>query len=823
MKNCILTFIFAFSLNTGFPQHKLLSALSSGGQHDCGKLISIDYSSGQDVTIYSFEEIYGRDPQRSQMIEGANGKLYGLASDDSPYVWGNIIFEFNFQTKRYRTLHNFDSAFCKPYLNNSLIYLPSGKLVGAIQSDKQMENGFLFVYDLNMDSLKIIHEFTDDENGAWPTGHLLHASNGIIYGTCMYGGWDMGLVYSLDPGSWEYEALDWFSLNTGQNPESGMIEASDGKFYGLAKHGGYNRGKGLIFSFDPITEEIRNEYTFTSGEGYYPAGILSSGEPGTLLGLTTAGGAYDAGTAFSFDIYTHEVQTIYDFNDSITGIEPGDNIAKTTEGEYFTLTRKGGEFDGGCLISIHPLQNTMKVEFDFDNKFGQYPMAGLTEASDDCLYGSTNSIFNSTIFRYQPSLGIMEKCFTFGSNPDGERPYPALFHYQDDLFYGITTKGGIDNCGVLFQYSLNNNVYSALHQFESGSDYYCGADLYVMENGEILGTKQYGGKFGKGSIFHYKPVENTFQVLKNFENYNTGTYPCGQLLKHPNGYFFGRTLSGCLYRYDLDQNEFFRLHNLPNAISSESNPNLVMAEDENLYGVANKEICGSDTEYYIFQYNTSTWTFQKVYSFDTALFSIVKMNLTATPDRMICGIVKHAISNDYLLFEFSIDEQSMRLIKLPEINIQGNQYYSEFTSLESGNFVFARSAENWRGDLLEYDYVKDTLRFISNFPVGNFEHTHFSHLRFAEINLTGISENQIRNSIKIYPQPACDHIFVDMQGTSPPCQVVLYDVSGRRVFIRDIHQESSRIELSSLPKGIYLLHLINDDERALSTAKIIRQ
>ena len=75
-------------------------------------------------------------------------------------------------------------------------------------------------------------------NGSQPHGNLLQASNGKLYGMTQLGGIGvLGVDFSFDPSSTAYTKLDDFDSPNGANPTGSLIQASDGKLYGLTSTG----------------------------------------------------------------------------------------------------------------------------------------------------------------------------------------------------------------------------------------------------------------------------------------------------------------------------------------------------------------------------------------------------------------------------------------------------------------------------------------------------------------------------------------------------------------------------------------------------------
>lgn len=86
---------------------------------------------------------------------------------------------------------------------------------------------------------------------------------------------------------------------------------------------------------------------------------------------------------------------------------------------------------------------------------------------------------------------------------------------------------------------------------------------------------------------------------------------------------------------------------------------------------------------------------------------------------------------------------------------------------------------------------------------------------------TTITKVQIRTGIKLYPNPTVNVLFVeslngnDLAGTA----IKIYNVFGREVLSQVLASGKNKIEVASLPTGIYFLHLGNEK----SAVKFVKQ
>lgn len=94
----------------------------------------------------------------------------------------------------------------------------------------------------------------------------------------------------------------------GRDPIAGLIMDAQGNLYGAAAEGGNPaclHGCGAIFKLDTTGKETVL-YSFTGGDGNYPATRLVRDAQGNLYGTTEIGAAFGYGTVFKLDPFGNE-------------------------------------------------------------------------------------------------------------------------------------------------------------------------------------------------------------------------------------------------------------------------------------------------------------------------------------------------------------------------------------------------------------------------------------------------------------------------------------------------------------------------------------
>jgi uncharacterized repeat protein (TIGR03803 family) len=133
-------------------------------------------------------------------------------------------------------------------------------------------------------------------------------------------------------------------------------------------------------------------------------------------------------------------------------------------------------------------------------KDGGNPEAGLIQAGDGNLYGTTESGGSNgfgTVFQISTG-GLLNPLHLF-TNGDGAYPYAGLIQASDGNLYGTTQGGGTDNGGTFFRISTNG-AFAALYSFNGANGYSPVASLVQAGDGSLYGTTQYGGAYGNGTV-----------------------------------------------------------------------------------------------------------------------------------------------------------------------------------------------------------------------------------------------------------------------------------------------------------------------------------
>jgi hypothetical protein len=78
---------------------------------------------------------------------------------------------------------------------------------------------------------------------------------------------------------------------------------------------------------------------------------------------------------------------------------------------------------------------------------------------------------------------------------------------------------------------------------------------------------------------------------------------------------------------------------------------------------------------------------------------------------------------------------------------------------------------------------------------------------------SNLAEKNSNNNFSVYPNPATSFLNIVSENINP-AKVSVFDLTGKKVFSSKTHDNYSRLDISSLPSGIYFLNIINSSEAA---------
>jgi uncharacterized repeat protein (TIGR03803 family) len=431
-----------------------------------------------------------------------------------------------------------------------------------------------------------------------------------------------------------------------------------------------------------------------------------------------------------------QFNTLASFNENVEGGFPQAGVIQASDGFLYGTTITGGSglpgSTNGTLFKMSTNGAFIWLS-EFDNADGQAPAAGLIQAADGNLYGTTSlgglDGFG-TVFRIATDSNGFSNLYSFrGLQTDGGSPQATLCEGEDGFLYGTTSANGTDEeGGTVFKMSTNGGAPVWSFPLTTNTGCVPLAGLVQGADGSLYGTTSQGGTSGAGAIFRIS-TNGVFTNLYSFTGGADGGNPEGGLAQGADGKLYGTTTvggnanvnSGEGYGsiFKITTNGAFTLmleFDGTNGGSPEGS--LMLASDGNFYGTANSGGAG-----YPFSFNTYFGpVYGTVFQLTTngALTSLLSFDgnyngkaphsaLWEGRDGGLYGTTSEGGSNDLSLSGESYGDGTVFRLGVAPPAIQS-------ADVKSGTFSFTWNAMS--GELYQAQY-KDTLNQPDWINVGS--------------------------------------------------------------------------------------------------------
>jgi uncharacterized repeat protein (TIGR03803 family) len=600
----------------------------AGGGSGLGTIYRTDTGGINAAIKYSFTSTLQGSTPLGDLVQASNGKFYGMTSNGEATDNG-VLFSYDPGTLVYTRLVNFLGTTNGANPAGALCLASNNKLYGMTQFGGTNNMGVLFEFDPAGNTFTKKIDFSGAANGSSPTGSLIQAANGKLYGLTQTGGANgLGVVFEYNPLTAVLsKKADFNGASLGANPAGSLIVASQ-KLYGLASAGGAN-GLGTIFVYDPATSILTNTFSFDgAAHGSSPFGSLLLGTSGKLYGLTSVGGANSLGCLFDYDTLSKACTIRASFDGAALGSTPKGSLLQASNGKMYGMAYDGGANGLGDIFEYNPITFALANQLDFSGTSnGANPASSLILGLDGKLWGMTSAgglNGNGIIFQFDFSNSTLLDKADFNSALGGANPISSLIKANNGKLYGMTTAGGSNGIGVLFEFDTATSTYTKKVDFNgAGNGFSPNGALLLASNGLLYGLTSGGGANNMGVLFEYNPASSTFTKKFDFSGVPDGASPFGTLIETSPGLLYGMTSLGgannigVIFSYTITSGALSKKIDFSGS-SNGSTPygSLVKAAGGKLYGMTN--LGGTNNMGVLFVYDPGTGICTKKVDLDAA-------------------------------------------------------------------------------------------------------------------------------------------------------------------------------------------------------------
>ena len=341
---------------------------------------------------------------------------------------------------------------------DGLVAGADGTLYGTTSQGGDCANGS--VYRIDPDgSFVVLHAFAGQADGSYAISRPLLAADGTLYGTTATGGIPgrpgLGTVWRIDTAG-RYQVLHAFSGGVGgSNPSGPLLQARDGNLYGVTQGGGAPH-RGVLYRIGPVGEfTVLHSFGARSAPGdlQEPMGALVQAADGSLYGGALLGGAHGAGGIYRWNPRDGE--------SVVVSVDPRDGgpaeissgLIEAADGALYGVSAEGGSHGRGTLFRL-TLQGRWQVLHDFGADDDGYAPAGeLARGPDGALMGVTThgGTFDSgTLFRLGPDGSYRRLACDTGRPPQTPNEMRGPLVLREGQWWGVSASGGKRGGGTVY-------------------------------------------------------------------------------------------------------------------------------------------------------------------------------------------------------------------------------------------------------------------------------------------------------------------------------------------------------------------------------------
>lgn len=512
--------------------------------------------------------------------------LWGVTSSGGANSLGTI-FKTDLLGANHTVVYNFQSNALGADPTGYLVQAPNGNLYGLTQAGGKYGKGVIFEFN----PISFVYSIIVDFNEYRCVSLTLHP-NGKMYGPGIRDVLhSVGVIIEFDPATNELSAkADFEESSTGAYPEGELLLASNGKFYGVTSQGGRN-SKGVFFEYDPISNAlISRSYFGDKRLRSSSSNSLIQASNGNIFGFASSE-SFDH-VLFEFDIASNLLSKIAELDSSPIG-----RLIGLSNSLYSIAI--GGPSGTGAILEFDIANASVTEMVDFSS-YSSMPASGLSR--DFLFYAFTSGHTSLFSFLAPSAIGELVDLETV----HGIMPLGEPLRHSNGKIYGLTNEG-------IFEFNPQSNsiIYKRYFSYHTDGGEPRGS-LTHHPNGKFYGVTQRSGENNLGVIFEFNPNSNSYETIATFNGTSNGAVPYSDLVLAKNGKLYGTTFNGGIHNegviFEIDpysNNLVSKIVDLDDAIAGRPSQGLFAHSNGKLYGVAVNGVTGYGV---IFEFDPDTGT-----------------------------------------------------------------------------------------------------------------------------------------------------------------------------------------------------------------------
>lgn len=341
-----------------------------------------------------------------------------------------------------------------------------------------------------------------------------------------------GTILKADSSGSNWQVVTHFQNFNGSYPQASMILGPDDNIYGTTRRGGVSDSC-IIYSLDTSTYTVTNVHDFMASpnQGAIPYSGMLLTSYCDMYGLTFDGGSNNSGVIYYFNPASNFYAKLYDFT-SATGSRPFGELLEHPNGMLYGMTSEGGTNGGGVIFAFEPFSTNYFVVHNFISSSGASPAYGnLILATNGLLYGLAHDGANGdgVIFSFDPISNVYTNLHNFNNPINGLYPFGSLVQASNGKLYGMTIAGGPGGKGTLYSFDIITNTFTLLVSFNGANGDYAQRGLVEVSPGLLMGTTMRGGLNNQGIILTYNINTGVYTKIFDFDGTTTGGHPTSDI------------------------------------------------------------------------------------------------------------------------------------------------------------------------------------------------------------------------------------------------------------------------------------------------------